>query len=125
MSIWTNNPFRADADAAHSLAYGPSGGRLKMWLAGVGMAILPAGYGIHCLFAGRAVLPGQNGDSMEVSGPAAIALAVAYIAVGAFIHFHYFWGLHPKLYRWSDILKVLAVVVFIGGLGYAGYRIMV
>jgi len=125
MSIWTNNPFKADVDAADSLAHGPSGGLLKMWLVGVGMAMIPASYGIHCLLAGRAVLPGQNGDSMETSGPTAIALAVAYISVGAFIHFHYFWGLHPKLYRWSQFLKVLAVMVFLGSLGYAGYRIIV
>src|SRR5438270_871575 len=69
MSIWTNNPFRADVDAADSLAHDPSGGPLKMWLAGVGVAMIPTVYGIHCLLAGRAVLPGQNGDSMETSGP--------------------------------------------------------
>ena len=54
----------------------------------------------------------------------AVAMAIAYIAVGVFIHAHWFWGLHPRLEALSPILKVLAVLVFLGGLGYTVYRIL-
>jgi hypothetical protein len=124
MSIWTNHPCRADADGADSLAYGPSGGPLKRWLAGVGVALLPIVYGIHCLWTGHAVLPGRHRVSLETSGSTATALAIAYLALGAFIHFHYFWGLHRRLYGWSELLKVLAVLALLGSLGYAAYHIM-
>jgi hypothetical protein len=51
-------------------------------------------------------------------------MAIAYIAVGVFIHAHWFWGLHPKLEALSPILKMLAVLVFLGGLGYTSYKIL-
>jgi hypothetical protein len=87
------------------------------------LALIPIGYGIHCLHTGHAVLLGQN-SNLDVTGSGAVALAIAYIAVGVFIHAHWFWGLYPK-YEWlSPVLKVLSTLVFLGGLGYAGYRII-
>lgn len=104
-------------------AYGPSGGRLKMWMAGVGVALIPIVYGIRCLAQGEARLFGR-GANLDLTGHPAVALSIAYLAVGAFIHFHYFWGLHPRLYPFSLLLKLLAVLVFLGGFGSAVYLIM-
>ena len=124
MSFWTRNPYETDAKMAESLSHSPSGGRCKMWLLGVGLAIIPIYYGIRCLQTGHTTLPGRRGSNLDLSGSAAVVMAIAYIAVGAFIHAHWFWGLHPKLEPLSPILKVLALVVFLSGLGYTAYRIL-
>ena len=94
-----------------------------MWLAGVGIALIPLGYGVRCLLIGQARLLGSRGH-LDLVGPAATALAIAYIAVGAFIHFHYFWGLHSRLLRLSPTLKFITVLVFLGSFGYTMYRII-
>ena len=125
MSIWTSNAHKSTTDAAETLSYSPSGGRAKLWLLGVGLALLPLGYGARCLFTGQARFFGRRGSHLDLDGTAAISLAIAYIAVGVFIHAHWFWGLHPRLLRFSPILKVLALLVFIGSFGYTMFRIFV
>jgi hypothetical protein len=51
-------------------------------------------------------------------------LAVAYIAAGAFLHFQFFWGRHPRLRSWSPRLKKVALLVFTCGIGYTTLRHM-
>ena len=124
MSFWTRNPYEIDAKVAESLSYSPSGGRFKMWFLGVGLALIPIVYGIRCLHTGHATFWGRRGAHLDLTGSSAVAMAIAYIAVGVFIHAHWFWGLHPKLEQLSPILKVVAVLVFLGGLGYTAYKIL-
>jgi len=124
MSFWTRNPYESDAELAESLAQSPSGGRVKMWLLGFGLAAIPIYYGIRCLQTGHAKFFGERGSSLDLTGSSAVAMAIAYIAVGVFIHAHWFWGLHPRLEVLSPILKGFSVLVFLGGLSYAGYRIL-
>ena len=95
MGFWTNKVHRTAFDDAEDLAYPPSGGRIKMWLLGAGLALVPIGYGVHCLRTGHAVLFGQNSD-LDVTGSGAIALSIAYIAIGIFIHAHWFWELRMR-----------------------------
>ena len=96
-----------------------------MWLFGVGLALVPIGYGVRCLQSGHARFFASRGSHLDLDGSAAVALAIAYIAVGVFIHAHWFWGLHPKLEVLSPFLKILAVLVFLGGFGYTLYKIIV
>ena len=124
MSLWTSNPNKSATDEVESLSYSPSGGRIKMWLLGVGLALIPLCYGVHCWFTGHARFFGRRGSHLDLDGSAAGALAIAYIAVGVFIHVHWFWGLHPRLVPLSKLLKVLAVLVFLGGFGYTIYKII-
>lgn len=124
MGFWTNKEHRTTFDDAEDLAYAPSGGRIKKWLLGVGLALIPLGYGVRCLFTGHARFFGRRGSHLDLDGSAAVALAVAYIAVGVFIHAHWYWGLHPRLEPLSYLLKVLAVLVFLGGFGYTIYKII-
>lgn len=124
MSLWTSNPRKYTTDAIDNLSSSPSGGRIKMWLLGVGLALIPTRYGIHCLWTGQARFYGRGGSHLDLDGSAAVALAIAYIAVGVFIHAHWFWGLHPKLVAWSPLLKILAVLVFLGAFGYTMYQII-
>ena len=124
MGFWTNKERRTAFDDAEDLAYAPSGGRVKMLLLGIVLALVPLGYGVRCLLTGHARFFGERGSHLDLYGSAAIALAIAYIAVGVFIHAHWFWGLHPKLEPLSYLLKILAVLTFLGGFGYAIYQIM-
>ena len=124
MSFWTRNPHKTDAEIAESLSHSPSGGRLKLWLLGVGLALIPIWYGIRCLQSGHATFFGSRGSHLDLTGSSAIAMAIAYIAVGVFVHAHWFWGLHPKLERFSPVLKVWAMLVFLGAFGYTVYRII-
>ena len=111
-------------DDAEDLAYPPSGGPVKMWLVGLALALVPLRYGVHCLLTGHARFFGRYGVDVDLDGSAARALAIAYIAVGVFIHAHWFWGLHPKLEPLSYLLKVLALLVFLGSFGYTMYMLM-
>jgi len=95
-----------------------------MWLLGVGLAFVPLGYGVHCLVSGHARFFGSRGSHLDLDGSAAISLAIAYIAVGLFIHAHWFWGLHGRIERFSQLLKVLAALVFLGSFGYTMFRIL-
>ena len=96
-----------------------------MWLLGVGLALLPLGYGVRCLFTGHARFFGRRASHLDLDGSAAVALAIAYIAVGVFIHAHWFWGLHPRLALLSQLLKILAVLVFLGSFGYTIFMVLV
>lgn len=125
MGFWTNKDHRTAFDDAEDLAYPPTGGRVKMWLLGVGFALIPVWYGVYCLLTGHARLFGDNASPLELNGSAATALAVSYIAVGGFIHAHWFWGLQPRFERLSYMLKVVTVLVFLGSFGYTIYRIAV
>lgn len=95
-----------------------------MWLLGVGLALIPIGYGLHCLNSGHARLIGSRGSFLDLSGPAAQGMAIAYIAVGVFLHAHWFWGLHLRLEPWSPILKIFSAVAFPGGLGFTAFKVL-
>ena len=75
------------------------------WLAGVILAAVPIIYGIICIQRGHATLFGRRAASLDVSGKAGFWLAASYIAVGSFLHFHYFWGLSERLWRFSQAGK--------------------
>ena len=60
MSFWTSNPRESSANVTESLASSPSGGRVKMWLLGILLALVPIGYGVHCLQTGHARLFGDR-----------------------------------------------------------------
>ena len=121
-SIWTR-PMRTTFDDAQDLAYAPSGGRAKQWLAGLVLAAVPIIYGIVCIRRGHTTLFGRG--SSDLTGDAAFWLAVAYIAVGAFLHFHYFWGLSERLSNFSQFAKIISLLVFLPSFLYSLYRIFV
>ena len=95
---------------------------------GVGLALVPVSYGVYSLISGHAILPGYVGDvpgpDLDVYGPAANALAVAYIALGVLMHLHWFWGSHPRLHLVREVMECLALAVFIAALGFGIYRIV-
>lgn len=67
---------------------------------------------------------GNRGGSVELTGNPGIALAIAYIAIGAFFHFHFFWGLSDRLWTFSQALKLVSLMVFLPAIGYALYSMV-
>lgn len=96
-----------------------SGGPATMWLGGVGMALLPLAYGLSCLVTRRGSL-GTILWHNPVEGGGAIALGLGWIAMGAFLHFHFFFGLHPGLGAHSRAGKRVALIVACVGFTIAG-----
>jgi hypothetical protein len=78
-------------------------------------------YGIVCIQSGNTTFFGSRA-SAKLTSEAGFWLAVAYVAAGAFLHFHYFWGLSERLWRFSQITKILSLLVFLPSLFYALYR---
>lgn len=102
----------------------PSGGRIKMWFVGVGVAVVPAIYGVYCLVTGHAIFPARRGSDLDVYGDAAIALAITYMAVGLVIHAQWFWGLHPRFAFLRFPLLGIDSLVIIVSLGIAIFKIL-
>lgn len=106
-------------ETAESLTEPPTGGKLKMWIVGVGFASLPFMYGCWCCFTGhaktlnitmRGFQPIQRGFLMDLSGNSALSMGAILVSIGLFIHFQWFWGNHHFLYRWYEIGKYLSVL---------------
>lgn len=125
MGFWTNKEHRTFSDDAEDLAYAPSGGCVKMWFLGAGLALVPVAYGIRCLQTGHARFFGSRGVHLDLEGSAAAALSIACMAVGGFHSRSLVLGIAPKLEPWSYLLKIVASLTFLGGFGYAIYRIIV
>ena len=95
------------------------GGAPTMWIGGVALALLPLTYGIGCILTRR----GEFGTLLwnsELEGFGAIALGIGWIGVAMFLHFHFFFGLHPTLEAYSRRGKSVALVVACAGLTIAG-----
>jgi hypothetical protein len=98
----------------------PQGGRATMWIGGVGLALLPAFAGIQALVSQR----GTWGTTLwrrTLEGGPAIALGIGLLGVAAFLHFHFFFGLHPRLCAHSYAGKKLALFAACAGLGIASF----
>jgi len=124
MGLLTNREYRTAFDDAEDLASTSSGGSIKMWIVGIGIALVPIIYGTYSLIIGHTYLPGRGSSGLDLTGTGAQSLAIAYISVGIFIHFHFFWGLHPRLYRFSQLLKIVPLLAFLGSFFYTIFLIL-
>jgi hypothetical protein len=100
----------------------PSSSWKERWIGGIGVALIPIVYGVYCLYTGHAYVLGRRHGFVDLQGWAAVVVAIAWIALGAFLHFEYFWGRHPRLRSRRGRLKAAVMVVFIGGWVYACFR---
>ena len=98
----------------------PGQGPAYQWGLGAALPLLILGYGLHAIIVRRAeygrvplVLHGEN----------AVALGVAAVALGIFLHCHYYWG---NVYNqaWFAVLgKIISAIAFIAGLGVILVRV--
>ena len=122
-NIRTRKLGQGSLDDIEDLAGDASGTPTQKWLMGAGLAAVIIGYGIVWIARGHTTLFGRHSyDNLDFDGPAGQWLAVAYVAIGLFIHFHYFWGLSERLHRFSQAGKIIAALLFIPSFFYALYR---
>ena len=100
----------------------PSSGPVAQYGGGVALPLMLVGYGIVCIIRRHAVLSGGR-ISLDLDGTKAVALATATIALGTFLHCHYFWGNIYHLSAWAVVGKILSAIAFIGGLGFLIVRV--
>ncbi len=98
---------------AEDLAYPSAGGPWTKWFGGCVVPLAIAIYSIICIYLGSTTLPGRNSAGVSITGTDGYILAAAYLAMGAFAHFHCFWGLHGRLSAYSQTLKVVSLLIFL------------
>lgn len=113
-------------DLVESLSTSPEGGPAHQWIGGVVAALVPVGYGVANLIQGTAVMPSRSqAGRVLLTGLPATSLSIGFIAMGLFLHFHFFWGISAKLNPYCMIGKIIAIVLFIPTMGYAAYTALI
>ena len=85
----------------------PRGDGWTMWIGGVVFALLVAMPAIPAAVRSR------------------YFMAVFFISFGLMLHFHYFWGLHPKLCAFSWLAKNVTALGMIVPMLYGIYYVLV
>lgn len=125
MSILSSDPRgRETVNMADSLSGSPPQTTWPKWFGGVAVPIIILYWGIKSCVTRTAFFFGQNGSSLDLIDGPAIAMGVAVISAGIFLHFHYFWGTLRKLYVLSYPGKLLSAMVFAGSFGFVLWSIM-
>ncbi len=105
-------------DDVDSISDGPNGNMAEAWIYGVLCAGLIAALGIYNIVArhgwwfrmqGRPGFRGNGELFMVVDGTTAAWLGAAIISTALTIHFHSFWGNHPRLSRYYQPLKFVGI----------------
>jgi len=86
---------------------------------GVVLLLFPIGFGVLCLLHGETPLSGR-GAKLILSGLPGAALAIAYLSIGIFLQFHWFWASQPRL----EPARLVAALLFVAGLGYALFSLV-
>jgi len=108
---WAAQVVTASAGAGDAPDVGP----VKRWAYGIAFAAVPLGLGIFFLIDGRAWMLSRRGF-WAIDGLAAVFAALAWIGLGLFMHFHFFWDGRPRGWRVARVGKPLSLLLFGGGL---------
>lgn len=96
-----------------------------MWIVGVLLAMAPLIYGIVCCITAKAKTINVSiqgfrstapGLFLEIRGSSAVSMGLFWTGVALFMHFHWFWGNHPRLVHYHEIGKCLSILVVIGAI---------
>ncbi len=99
-------------DDLEDLAYDAHVGPWQKWGMGVVLPAIAITYGVASIAAARTTVFAPRARDAEVTGAPAVAIAIAYVAFGAMLHCHFFWGLNERLWRYSFLAKNVAAGVF-------------
>jgi hypothetical protein len=113
MNWWKLNPYQPEMDLAGHFSGTPRPSAWAKWLGGAGVPFLCAMYAAGCFLTQRA-----GWGSLDLSGGRAVACGLAWLGVGLFLHFHYFWAALDRLWPYATVGKILSLLLFIGALGY-------
>lgn len=90
------------------------------WLGGI---LIPLGlifYGYVCTHTGHISIFGAAGTTV-VNHAAAFWMAIACLALAAFLHFQFHWTVKKRLRPFSHTLKIAALLVFVPSFCYSLY----
>ena len=80
-------------------------------------------YGLRTCIIHHAALM-YKGGTINLSGTEAVIYGVVLISTGFFIHFHFFWTVSERLYRWAASLKIVALIIFTVSLALLLWRML-
>jgi len=92
----------------------------RSWIIGL---LIPAGlvwYGARALASESFTIYGRGG-TWTVEGATASCFAVVLISAGAALHFHGIWSATKSLFPFSEIGKLLAMIVLVISMGRGIY----
>lgn len=112
------------SDAFDDWGGAPAAGPWPKWFGGILVPLPLIVYAIVCLVTHRGFLPGRH-TPLDLRDANAVALGISSMAAGMFLHLHYFWGNVCPSSHLPGIGKTLALIAFIGSLGYVIVRITV
>jgi ABC-type enterochelin transport system permease subunit len=110
-----NSPPTLDSSPA------PAQGLVLQWLGGI---LIPVGlliYGYVCVHTSHISIFGSAGMDV-VNHTAAFWMAIACMALAAFLHFQFHWTTKTRLRAFSHTFKIAALVVFVPSFCYSLYR---
>jgi hypothetical protein len=116
--LWTRKDRSFGESGLFSEGSGRSG--IAVWRDGVVLALVPALIGLYPFITGHFAMR-TRGGWLVLDGAPARALGIAAIALGACVHFHFFWDAHDHLSHYSQPAQVVAALVFFAALGYLAY----
>ena len=101
--------------------------RAERWVYGVLLyPLIPIVAGACCLIWDTARLPRSvrwgGGAPLIVHGPQATAIGIACFAIGAFLHFRYFWLVHPTLPVIGQVGEAVSLITFSACMFYVFVR---
>ncbi|MBL9144902.1 MAG: hypothetical protein JNM99_14570 [Verrucomicrobiaceae bacterium] len=112
MSFWTNKDRSTILSDAEELAHTPERSPWTKYILGFFVPSALVIYSLYSINRGSITLPGSRG-SMTITGDDVTLLAVAYVALAVFLHCHWVWCLHERLWIYAGRLKVGSLLVFL------------
>lgn len=112
MSFWTNKDRSTILSDAEELAHAPERSPWTKYILGFFVPSALIIYSLYSINRGSITLPGSRG-SMTITGDDVTLLAVAYVALAVFLHCHWVWCLHERLWIYAGRLKVGSLLVFL------------
>lgn len=93
---------------------------MRRWGYGVLLTAAPVAIAASAILAGKARLPGYRGGSGNtIYGIPAVAVAIAHIGFGLYLHFRFFWGDRHATWRIARMGKIISLLLVIGGFAWA------
>lgn len=87
------------------------------WVWGAALPIVPLIYGVWSVVTMRAVVPTHRTFSLyTLTGGPAVAVGIAAIAIGLFVHARWYWSNSRLLAPWCETCQVVALVIMVGSL---------
>lgn len=82
----------------------------RSWVLGLLFPGLVVAYAISSLMTGSFTFYGRGG-AYTVEGPAAVAFSLTLLSAAAALHFHFIWGPSKHLWRYSELGKLVSMIL--------------